>query len=101
MSFGEWPFYTDFTVFRKMESFAKLKKMNYYMESAWEWEICSKKSLKYLNPRSVAVGTIHVCWSSVRHNIRDNRRAELKVKLLNGPYILHANRSCFNQYVCS
>ena len=62
--------------------------MNCYLESACEQEICSKKSLKYLSPRSVAVGILHVCWSSIRHNIRDKRRTELKVKLLTGLYIL-------------
>ena len=73
-------------------------KMNSYLETVWEQEIYSKKSLKYLNPRSVTVGKLHMCWSSVRHNVRDNRRAELKVKVLTGAYILQANRSCFNQY---
>ena len=73
-------------------------KMNSYLEAVWEQEIYSKKYLKYLNPHSVTVGKLHVCWSSVRHNVRDNRRAELKVKVLTGAYILQANRSCFNQY---
>ena len=73
-------------------------KMNSYLETVWEQEIYSKKSLKYLNPRSVTVGKLHVCWSSVWHNVRDNRKAELKVKVLTGSYILQANRSCFNQY---
>ena len=72
--------------------------MKSYLETAWEQEIYSKKFLKYLNPRSVTVGKLHVCWSRVRHNVRDNRRAELKVKLLTGANILQANRSCFNQY---
>ena len=73
-------------------------KMNSYLETVWDQEIYSKKSLKYLNPCSVTVRKPHVCWSSVRHNERDNRKAELKVKVLTGAYILQANRSCFNQY---
>ena len=72
--------------------------MNSYFESVWEKEVYSKKSLKYLNPRLVAVGKLHVSWSSVRHKVRDTRRAELKVKVLTGSYILQANRSCLNQY---
>ena len=64
--------------------------MNSYLETVWEQEIYSKKSLKYLNSRLVTVGKLHVCWSSVRHNVRDNRRAELEVKVLNGSYILQA-----------
>ena len=56
--------------------------MNIYLETVWEQEIYSKKSLKYLNSSSVTVRKLHVCWSSVRHNVRDNRRAELKVKVL-------------------
>ena len=68
-------------------------KMNCYQESA-----CSEKSLKSITPRLVAVGILHACWSSIRHNIQDNRRAEMKIKLLTGSYILQANRSCFNQH---
>ena len=60
--------------------------------------LCKKKSLKYLNPKSVVVGIPHICWSSVRYNIRDNRRAEMEVKILTGTYILHTNRASFNQY---
>ena len=71
-------------------------KMNSYLESIWEQKIYSKKSSKYLNLHSVTVGMLHVCWSSIRHNVRDYGRAELKVKVLTGSYILQANRSCFN-----
>ena len=34
----------------------------------------------------------------MRNNIHDNRRAQLKCKLLTGTYILQANRAAFNQY---
>ena len=73
-------------------------KINSYLESIWEQEIYSKKYSKYINRHSVTVGKLHVCWSSVKHNVRDNRSAELKVKVLTGSYIQQANRSCFNQY---
>ena len=46
----------------------------------------------------MSVGSSHSCWSSVRDNVHDSKRAELKVKILTGSYILQANRSCFNQY---
>ena len=72
-------------------------KMISYLEPIWEQEIYSKKSSKYLNSHSVTVGKLYLCWSSVRHNVRDYGRAELKVKVLTGSYILQANRSCFNQ----
>ena len=42
-------------------------KMNSYLETDLKQEIYSKKSLKYLNPRSVTVGKLYMCWSSVRH----------------------------------
>ena len=64
-------------------------KINCYLETCWEQENLGKESLKYmyLNPKSVVVGTPRVWWSSVRYNIRDNRRSELKVKILTGAYI--------------
>ena len=73
-------------------------KISSYLEARWEQEILYKKSLKYLDPKSVVVGIPHICWSSVRYNIRDNRRAEMKVKILTGTYILQANRASFNKY---
>ena len=73
-------------------------KLNCFVETAWKNDIRDKSSLKYLNPQSVSVGSSHSCWSSVRDNVHDSKRAELKVKILTGSYILQANRSCFNQY---
>ena len=43
------------------------------------------------------VGKCHTIWSTVRNNITDSRRAQLKCKLLAGSYILQANRAVFNQ----
>ena len=37
-------------------------------------------------------------WGTVRSNILDNKRAQLKCKLLTGTYILQGNRAAFNQY---
>ena len=35
-------------------------KINSYLETRWEQEILCKKSLKYLNPKSVVVGIPHM-----------------------------------------
>ena len=40
----------------------------------------------------------HHIWSTVRDNIHDSRRAQIKCKILTGAYILQANRATFNQY---
>ena len=64
----------------------------------WTDEISTKSSLKYLNCDILSVGNPHPVWASVRSNIKDRRRAELKVKLLTGTYTLQANWANFNQY---
>ena len=40
----------------------------------------------------------HPVWASVRYNIQDRKKAELKMKLLTGSYTLQANRANFNEY---
>ena len=55
-------------------------------------------SLKYLDSESLKVGKPHPVWNSVRCNIQDSRRAQIKCKLLMGAYVLQANRANFNQY---
>ena len=57
-----------------------------------------KSSLKYINPDSLKVGSEHTVWATVRNSITDNRRAQLKCKLLSGTYTLQGNRAAFNQY---
>ena len=44
------------------------------------------------------IGTCHHIRSTVRNNVHDSRRAQLKCRLLTGKYILQANRAAFNQY---
>ena len=61
-------------------------KLNCFAETAWEKDIRDKSSLKYLNPQSVSVGSSHNCRSSVRYNVHDSKRAELKAKILTGSY---------------
>ena len=44
------------------------------------------------------VGRCHHIWSAVRNNVHDSKRAQLKCKLLTGPYIFQANRAAFNSH---
>ena len=68
------------------------------VKSEWQTDIESKSSTKYVNPSILKVGTCHHIWSTIRDNIHDSRRAQLKCKLLTGTYILQSNRAAFNQY---
>ena len=73
-------------------------KINDMVQKFWRSDIESKSSTKYLNPNVLCVGSSHHIWSTVRNNIHDSRRAQIKCKLLTGTYILQANRAAFNQY---
>ena len=68
------------------------------VESAWKVDITSKSSTKYVNPDVLKVCCCHHVWSTVRDNIHDSKRAQIKCKLLTGMYILQAKRAAFNQY---
>ena len=68
------------------------------VQKFWRSDIESKSSTKYLNPNVLNVGSSHHIWSTVRNNIHDSRRAQIKCKLLTGTHILQANRAAFNQY---
>ena len=68
------------------------------VESAWKVDITSKSSTKYVNHDVLKVGSCRHVWSTVRDNIHDSKRAQIKCKLLTGAYILQANRAAFNQY---
>lgn len=72
--------------------------INSYVEEQWKKETLSKSSLKYVNPDNLKVGQNHPVWSTVRCNVMDNKRAQLKCKLLTGTYLLQGNRAVFNQY---
>ena len=72
--------------------------INSVVEAAWKCKIESKPSLKYVNPDSMKVWQSHPVWSTVRCNNMDNKRAQLKCKLLTGTYILQGNRAVFNQH---
>ena len=73
-------------------------KINSHVHSMWKDDISTKTSLKYLNPEALSVGKYHPVWNSVRCNIRDSQRAQLKCKILTGAYVLQANRAKFNQH---
>ena len=49
------------------------------VEAAWEADIESKSSTKYLNPFVLNVGSSDHIWSTVRDNIHDSRRAQIKM----------------------
>ena len=63
------------------------------VEAAWKADIESKPPTKYLNPLVLNVGSRHHKWSTVRDNIHDSRRAQIKCKILMITYILQANRA--------
>ena len=69
-----------------------------HIEAMWRADIGEKSSLKYVNPNFLKVGKSHHVWSTVRNCLTDNKRAQLKCKLLTGTYILQGNRAAFNQY---
>ena len=72
--------------------------INGTVESKWKLDLQEKSSLKYINPESVSVGKPHYIYSTVRSNMHDIRRSEIKAKILTGTYTLQSNRSVFNQY---
>ena len=85
-----------FTLFHQEISKSERKRLlnnsiNSYVEASWKAEVESKPSLKYVNPGILKVEQSHPVWSTVRCNIRDNIRAQLKCKLLTGSYILQGN----------
>ena len=69
-----------------------------HIEAKWRADLTGKSSLKYINPNSLKVGKTHPIWSTVRNSLIDNKRAQLKCKVLTGTYILQGNRAAFNQY---
>ena len=69
-----------------------LLRQNYATEAEWKSDIEQKSSLKYVNPETIGVGKCHPILSTVRNNLANSRRAQLKCKLLQG------NRAVFNQY---
>ena len=69
-----------------------------FVENSWKTEVATKPSLKYVNSESLKVGQSHPIWFTVRLNTLDNKRAQLKCKILTGTYILQGNRAVFNQY---
>ena len=63
-------------------------KIHEMVEMFWKSGIKSKSSTKYLNPGVLKIGSSHCISSTVRNNIHDSRRAQIKCKLLTGTYIL-------------
>ena len=69
-----------------------------HIEATWRADLSVKTSLRYINPNSLKEGKAHPVWSTVRNSLIDNKRAQLKCKVLTGTYILQGNRAAFNQY---
>ena len=74
------------------------QKIHEMVETFWKSDIESKSSTKYLNPGVLKISSNHNIWSTVRNNIHDSGRAQIKCKLLSGTYILQSNRAAFKQY---
>ena len=72
--------------------------VNKVVEYGWRNDINEKPSLKYLNLDILKVGQPHIIYSTVRPNVHDVQRAELKAKIITGTYILLVNRAKFNQF---
>ncbi|MEW8545672.1 MAG: reverse transcriptase family protein [Candidatus Thiodiazotropha sp.] len=92
-----------FSLFDQQISKAEWKKImdnavHSQIEASWRADVTAKSSLKYVNPDSLKVGHAHPVWSTVRNTMSDNKRAQLKCKVLTGTYILQGNRAAFNQY---
>ena len=64
-----------------MENIIKTK-IHKKFEQGLREDIRNKSSLKYINPDSVRVGKDHQIYSFLRNNTFDNRRTEVKAKLL-------------------
>lgn len=73
--------------------------VNSKVEKDWQTEISQKSSLKYLNPAAVRVGCAHPIYQTVKPNLHDVKRAEIKARLLLGVYTLQSNRAVFNQHL--
>ena len=75
------------------------RKIHEMVEQSWKSDIATKSSTKYLNADVLKVGIPHHIWSTVRNNVHDSIRAQVKCRLLTGTYILQGNRAAFNQFV--
>ena len=68
------------------------------MYSIWKEDI-AKKPLNFVNSEILRIGIPQPVCNSVRCNNQDCRRAQIKMKILTGIYVLQENRSNnFNQY---
>ena len=61
-----------------------------------QWHEDAKSTLRYLNIDHSKVGSVHNVWKLTSHSTRDVLRAQIKIKLLTGSYILQSRRSKFS-----
>lgn len=72
--------------------------VNEHVELKWRCGLEEKSSLKYINRDAVKAEEAHHVYSTVRPNLVDVSRAEVKARLLTGTYTLQSNRAVFNQH---
>ena len=58
-------------------------------------DIRSKKSLCYLQTRSLWIGTVHSVWKGIE-TVREVKRCIVKARILTGTYTLQAHRNIFS-----
>ena len=52
------------------------------VELFWKSDITNKSFTKYINVDVLKVGASHHAWSTVRNNVHDSRRVQIKCRLL-------------------
>ena len=50
------------------------------VELSWKSNIANKSSTKYINADVFKVGASHHVWSTVRNNVHDSRRAQIRCR---------------------
>ena len=71
------------------------KAINSYWTRHFVNDIRSKKSLCYLQTRSLRIGTVHSVWKGIE-TVREVKRCIVKARILTGTYTLQAHRYIFS-----
>ncbi|CAC5411097.1 unnamed protein product [Mytilus coruscus] len=73
--------------------------INEYWSSIWTIECNTKSTLKHLSLQKDPVNNPHNIWKCVRNNQYDIKKAELKLKLVTGTYMLQSTRAKFSKNI--
>lgn len=73
------------------------KHIGNYWENLWKEEKLEKSTLKHLNIQQCPLGTPHQVWKTIQHNSIEVKKAETKVRLLTGTYMLQEKKAKFNK----